>query len=60
MELVYTKGLELGGLLSGEHGIGYAKKSYLEKALGETTMSLMRGVKQVFDPKGLLNPGKVC
>lgn len=60
MELVYAKGLELGGLISGEHGIGHAKKPYLEKALGETTMALMRGVKQAFDPKGLLNPGKVC
>lgn len=60
MELVYAKGLSLGGLISGEHGIGYAKKSYLEQALGATTMELMRGVKRTFDPKGLLNPGKVC
>ena len=60
MEQLYAKGLSLGGLISGEHGIGYAKQTYLEKSLGETVMGLMRGVKQAFDPKGLLNPGKVC
>lgn len=60
MEKVYAKGLELGGLLSGEHGIGRAKRPYLEQAAGDTVMGLMRGVKKAFDPKGLLNPGKVC
>ena len=60
MELCYEKARELGGLISGEHGIGSAKVDYLEQSLGETSMNLMRGVKQVFDPKGLLNPGKVC
>lgn len=60
MALAYTKGRELGGLISGEHGIGHAKEGYLEEALGGTVMDLMRGVKAAFDPKGLLNPGKVC
>lgn len=60
MELVYAKGRELGGLCSGEHGIGHAKVSYLARFEGEAAMELMRGIKRVFDPKGLLNPGKVC
>lgn len=60
MKQLYAKGLSMGGLISGEHGIGYAKRTYLDEAMGETVMGLMRGVKRVFDPKGLLNPGKVC
>lgn len=60
MELVYAKGRALGGLVSGEHGIGSAKVSYLEQFVGDTVMHLMCEVKKAFDPKGLLNPGKVC
>ena len=60
MEKVYAKARELHGLVSGEHGIGSAKMGYLEQFLGQTTMELMRGIKLVFDPKNLFNPGKVC
>lgn len=56
---MYRRAAELGGQVSGEHGIGYAKKEYLQRQLGETPVGLMRGIKQVFDPKGILNPGKV-
>ena len=59
-DLLYSKGKELGGHVSGEHGIGYAKKEYLEKTMGPVYMNLLRGIKNVFDPKGILNPGKVC
>ncbi len=59
-ERMYTKAEELGGLVSGEHGIGYAKKEYLKQQLGDTQIALMRGIKGVFDPKNILNPGKVC
>lgn len=59
-EALYAKSREYGGLVSGEHGIGFAKKRYLEESLGETGMRLLRGVKLAFDPKGLLNPGKIC
>ena len=52
--------LELGGLVSGEHGIGFAKKEFLKRQYGETPIALMQGIKQVFDPKNILNPGKVC
>ncbi|MGN0302388.1 MAG: FAD-binding oxidoreductase [Anaerotardibacter sp.] len=56
----YTKCTELKGAVSGEHGIGHAKKTYLEESVGETAFDLMKGIKTVFDPKGILNPGKVC
>ncbi len=57
---MYEKAVELGGLVSGEHGIGYAKKDFLRRQYGEIPMGLMQGIKQVFDPKMILNPGKVC
>lgn len=57
---MYEKAEELGGLVSGEHGIGYAKKEFLKKQYGVTPIALMQGIKQVFDPKNILNPGKVC
>ena len=57
---MYEKSVELGGLVSGEHGIGYAKKDYLLRQYGDTPIALMQGIKQVFDPKNILNPGKVC
>ena len=57
---MYEKSVELGGLVSGEHGIGYAKKDFLKRQYGETPIALMQGIKQVFDPKQILNPGKVC
>lgn len=60
MELAYAKARELGGMVSGEHGIGAAKMEYLKQSLGETSVELMRGIKRVFDPKNLFNPGKVC
>ncbi len=59
-KLMYKKSEELGGLVSGEHGIGYAKKDYLKSQLGETPISIMRGIKRVFDEKNILNPGKIC
>ena len=60
MSKLYAKTMELGGQISGEHGIGMGKVKYLAQAVGETNMELMRGIKKVFDPKLILNPGKVC
>ena len=57
---MYEKAEEMGGLVSGEHGIGYAKKEYLRKQYGETPIALMQGIKMTFDPKNILNPGKIC
>jgi len=59
-DLMYAKAEELGGLVSGEHGIGFAKKEFLKKQYGETPIALMQGIKSVFDPKNILNPGKIC
>ncbi len=56
---MYDKAKEVGGLVSGEHGIGYAKKPYMENLLGETQIKLMQGIKDVFDPNHILNPGKI-
>ena len=57
---MYAKAEEMGGLVSGEHGIGYAKKDYLRKQYGATQIQLMQGIKLAFDPKNILNPGKIC
>jgi glycolate oxidase len=59
MRIIYQKGAELGGAVSGEHGIGRAKRVYLHEQVGETYMRLLRQIKQVFDPLGILNPGKI-
>lgn len=59
-EKVYNKAMEVGGQVSGEHGIGRGKVKYLKQSLGKTNMDLMLGIKKVFDPQMILNPGKVC
>lgn len=59
MDRLYEAARNLGGEVSGEHGIGHAKREFLRESLGETQMALMRGIKSVFDPAGILNPGKV-
>lgn len=57
---IYNKAAEMGGLISGEHGIGSGKLGYLSSFSGEVAMRLMKGIKETFDPKMILNPGKVC
>ncbi|MBK5242952.1 FAD-linked oxidase C-terminal domain-containing protein [Clostridium sp.] len=58
-KLMYNRAAEYGGLISGEHGIGFDKKQYLLDLLGQDQISLMKEIKQVFDPKRILNPGKI-
>ncbi|MFR2774975.1 MAG: FAD-binding oxidoreductase [Anaerostipes sp.] len=59
MEKIYDKSHELGGLTSGEHGIGLSKKSYFLKAASKVNLQIMRSIKQALDPENLLNPKKV-
>ena len=59
MENLYAAARRMGGEVSGEHGIGHAKRGFLAESVGETQLRLMRGIKAAFDPNGILNPGKV-
>jgi glycolate oxidase len=59
VEEIFGKAVELGGTLSGEHGVGYAKAPYLQMALTPSTIEVMKAVKRALDPNGILNPGKV-
>ena len=60
MDKCYAKCTEFEGQVSGEHSIGHAKKEYLRESVGDTAYSIMGQIKKVFDPDGILNPGKVC
>ena len=56
---VFDLVIQLGGTLSGEHGIGIMKRDYVARAIDPPTLALMRAIKKEFDPKGILNPGKI-
>lgn len=56
---IFAKAVELGGTISGEHGVGYAKAPYLDLAIDAPTLELMKTIKRALDPNGVLNPGKV-
>jgi len=56
---IFDAALALGGVISGEHGIGLEKKKYLSRAMSQEAIALMQRVKKAFDPKGILNPGKI-
>ncbi|KYH37481.1 MAG: 2-hydroxy-acid oxidase, partial [Candidatus Bathyarchaeota archaeon B23] len=52
-------GLSLDGTVSGEHGLGYTKRRYLVERVGPLQVELMRAIKRAFDPRNILNPGKI-
>lgn len=56
---LFSRVKELGGTISGEHGIGYVQRDYMDIMFSEQHLNLMRSIKKVFDPKGILNPGKI-
>ena len=56
---LYAKVLGWGGTVSGEHGIGLAKKEYLARQIGAGGVKVMKRIKDAFDPEGRLNPGKI-
>jgi glycolate oxidase len=58
-EEIYQLALSLGGALTGEHGIGATRRRYLPLALDEEQIDIMKGIKNVFDPNHILNPGKI-
>jgi glycolate oxidase len=59
LDAIVTRTLELGGTITGEHGVGLAKKPWLRQQMGDSSFEVMRQVKRALDPKGLLNPGKI-
>ena len=56
---IFELTVSLKGTLSGEHGIGYVQKNYMNIAFSPVELQLMKGIKNVFDPNGILNPGKI-
>ncbi len=56
---IFAEAIRLGGTITGEHGVGLAKKRHLRKFAGETACGLMQHLRRSVDPKGILNPGKV-
>ena len=56
---LFRAAVEVGGTLSGEHGVGVLKRPYLEMALGATSVEMQRRIKQAWDPNNILNPGKI-
>jgi glycolate oxidase len=59
LDAIVTRTLDLGGTITGEHGVGLAKKPWLRQQLGDDSYDLMRQVRRALDPNGLLNTGKI-
>jgi glycolate oxidase len=58
-EEIFEKAVQLGGTITGEHGVGEMKSPYLAWKIGEEGVNAMKGIKQAFDPNGIMNPGKI-
>jgi glycolate oxidase len=56
---IFEAAIELGGTITGEHGVGMVKAPYLEWKVGPVGIEIMKGIKQVFDPNNIMNPGKI-
>lgn len=59
VEILLKYTVELGGTISGEHGIGYVQRDYMHLSFNETALQIQRQIKQLFDPNNILNPGKI-
>jgi glycolate oxidase len=59
LEDIYQVGVSFGGTISGEHGLGFAKKDYLAATMDQNLLGLMKRVKKAFDPNNIMNPGKI-
>jgi glycolate oxidase len=58
-DALFRQAVAFGGTLTGEHGVGLLKKKWLREELGDAQWELQRKIKDLFDPAGILNPGKV-
>jgi glycolate oxidase len=56
---IFAHALKLGGTITGEHGVGLAKKAFLRQQLGDASYALLQQIKRTLDPENLLNPGKI-
>jgi len=59
IEAIYKLSISLGGTISGEHGVSLTRKQFLPMARDKTQIELMKGIKRLFDPNNILNPGKI-
>ena len=59
LDEVFNLVLRLNGTLSGEHGVGLEKRDFVQREIDPIAMQLMKNLKMLFDPKGILNPGKM-
>jgi glycolate oxidase len=59
LDAIVTRTLELGGTITGEHGVGLAKKAWLKQQLGDGSYAVMKQIKRALDPHAILNPGKI-
>ena len=59
LRALFTLVKSLGGTISGEHGVGLVQKEYMDVVFDEANLSLMKGIKKVFDPNNILNSGKI-
>ena len=59
MKEIFDETLRLGGTITGEHGVGLAKKGFLQQQLGNSSYALLKTIKRTLDPDGILNPGKI-
>ncbi len=59
MDIIFQKAIDLGGVISGEHGIGTSKMKYMNMGVDSATLSYMHMIKEVFDPNNIMNPGKI-
>ena len=56
---LFRAAVDVGGSLSGEHGVGVLKRPYLEMAMGSLAVEMQKRIKRAWDPKNILNPGKI-
>ena len=59
IEELINLSISMGGTVSGEHGLGYTKRQYLERKIGKTQVEIMKAIKTAFDPNNILNPNKI-